>query len=476
MRADIVWTASEAARATGGNGPGGWQATGLSSDSRKIALGDLYVAIKGPRYDGHEFVAEALQRGAVAALVSSQPSSVPENAPLLVVKDTIAALSRLARTARRRSEAKIIAVTGSVGKSGTKEALRHTLSAQGQTHASPASFNNHLGVRLSLAAMPAATAFGVYEIGMNHRHEITPLARLVRPNVAVVTAIAPVHLAHFRSVSEIADAKAEIFSGVEPGGNAVINRDTPFFDHLAGACDRRRIERIISFGTHEQAQVRLVEEVPGTDHSLVTADVDGQRIRYRVGAPGRHWAINSLAVLAAALGVGADPRGAADRLDSLPLLPGRGVFHRINLPGGSFTLIDDSYNANPESMKAAFAVLGNVSCGDSGRLIAVLGDMLELGASSGELHAALAKPLRQAKVDRVYTAGTHMLDLHDALPPAMRGGHAARAEDLLPLIRGAIRDGDVVLVKGSFGSQMGQIVTALTALGCEGPAGSADNG
>ena len=476
MKADVVWTASEATRATGGHGPGNWQATGISSDSRKIALGDLYVAIKGPRFDGHEFVAEALSRGGVAALVSRRPTGVPENAPLLMVKDTLTALSRLARAARRRSEAKIIAITGSVGKSGTKEALRHTLSAQGSIHASPASFNNHLGVRLSLAALPAAAAYGAFEIGMNHRHEITPLARLVRPHVAVVTAIAPVHLAFFDSVSEIAEAKAEIFAGVEPGGVAVVNRDTPFFEQLASACALNRIKHVIGFGAHENAQVRLLEESPGSDHSLVTADVDGQRIRYRVGVPGHHWVMNSLAVLAAALGVGADPRGAADRLSSPPLLPGRGAFHRVGLPDGGFTLVDDSYNANPESMNAAIAVLGNVPCEGSGRLIAIFGDMLELGADADELHAALAKPLRRAGVDRVYTAGSHMLHLHDALPAANRGGHASRAEDLVPLVRGAIRDGDVVLVKGSFGSRMGKIVAALTALGCEKPAGSAGNG
>ena len=477
MKANVVWTAPDAIRATGGHCAGDWQATGVCSDSRRIALGDLFVALKGPHYDGHEFVGDALRRGAVAGLVSRRPGDVPENAPLLTVGDTLAALERLARAARRRTPAKIIAITGSVGKSGTKEALRHALSGQGPVHASPASFNNHLGVPLSLAAMPSSAAFGAFEIGMNHRGEITPLTRLVRPHVAVITAIAPVHLAFFDSVADIADAKAEIFAGVEPGGAAVINQDTPFFERLAAACAQRGIDRTIGFGAHQEAAVRLIDEAGDPGGSRVTADIEGRRIRYRVGVPGQHWVMNSLAVLAATLGAGADTRAAAERLANLPLLPGRGVFHRVNLPDGSFTLIDDSYNANPESMMAAIAVLGNAERGTSARLIAVLGDMLELGANAPEHHAGLAAPIRRAGVDRVHTAGSEMLHLHDALPGACRGGHATRAEDLIPLlVRGAVRDGDVVLVKGSFGSRMGQIVTALQALGEDRQPGSAGNG
>ncbi len=476
MTVHTLWTATEAAQATGGETTAEWFATGIGSDSRGTALGDLYVALKGPRFDGHDFVSEALSRGAVAALVSRRPDKVGPDAPLLIVDDTYAALERLAQEARERSSARIVAITGSVGKSGTKEALKRAFAEQGLVVASPASFNNRIGVPLSLAALPAAARFGVFEIGMNRAGEITPLTCLVKPHVAVITGVAPVHLEFFGSVADIAAAKEEIFAGLDDEGIAVLNRDDSFYEQQVEACRRRGITRIIDFGAHLKSRVRLLEARCSVDHSRVEAAIDGHKISYKVGAPGHHWVINSLTVLAAAKAAGADVAGAAASLAKLPLLPGRGVRHRIALPGGDLTLIDESYNANPVSMRAAIEILGATPSGMRGRRIAILGDMLELGATAAVLHAELAEPLLSCGVDRVFTAGAHMSCLHDALPAAKRGGHAARADDLVPLVKSAVRGGDVVMVKGSFATGMGRVVSALAALGAENELGAARNG
>jgi UDP-N-acetylmuramoyl-tripeptide--D-alanyl-D-alanine ligase len=458
-----LWTFEAAARATGGRNTRPWNATGVTIDSRRIAHGDLFVALSGTRVDGHSFVADAFSRGAAAATVSRQPENLAADAPLLMVSDTLAALGALGAAARQRSPAKIVAVTGSVGKTGTKEALRTALSAQGPTAATEGNLNNQIGVPLSLARMPQDTAFGVFELGMNRPGEIAALSRLVQPHVAVITTIEPVHTEFFESVADIADAKAEIFIGMN-GGAAVLHRDNAYFPWLADAAERAGVTRIIGFGAHPEATARLINCEIHASYSRVTAVIEGRTVTYRLNAPGRHWVINSLAVLAAVDAVGADVVAAAAELAKIAPLKGRGQRHRVTLPGGSFEIIDESYNASPASVRAAIAVLAAAQPGPGGRRIAVLGDMLELGPDATRLHAALAQDLVLAGIDFVYTAAPNMKHLFDKLPEPMRGGHAATAAALVPLIVAGVRPGDVVMVKGSYGIGMGTVVEALLGL------------
>ncbi|MBI3452687.1 MAG: UDP-N-acetylmuramoylalanyl-D-glutamyl-2,6-diaminopimelate--D-alanyl-D-alanine ligase [Rhodospirillales bacterium] len=462
-----LWRAADIIAATGGQpvGDGGWTATGVSIDSRTIRPGEIFAAIAGETHDGHDYVAAALAAGAAGAIVSRRPTGLADHARLIVVPDVLDALRHLGRAARARAAARIVAITGSVGKTGTKEALGLALAGQGETHASASSFNNHIGVPLTLARLPAAAAFGVFEIGMNHAGEIAPLVAMVRPHVAIVTTIEPVHLEFFpeAGLDGVAAAKAEIFSA--GGGTAVLNRDNRYFHFLADAAQRSGFSRVIGFGSHPKAEARLVELHVGATHSQVSAVIDGRSFVFRIGTPGRHWAINALAVLAAAGALGADIGMAAAALAQLSPPKGRGKRHRIERPGGAFELIDDSYNASPASMRAAFEVLATAAPGPSGRRIAVLGDMLELGPDSTALHAGLASALVVARIDLVFTCGRYMAHLHDALPPEMRGAHVENSAQLAPLVAAAIRPGDVVTVKGSLGSRMAGIVEALLASG-----------
>ena len=461
----VLWTAGDAAAATNGQATRPWTATGVTIDSRKVEPGDLFVAIKGPNFDGHDFVAKALEAGAAAALVSTVPPGVPGDAPLLAVEqDTLAALADLGSVARLRSKAKVIGVTGSVGKTGTKEALRHVLSAQGRTFATEGSLNNHWGVPLSLARLPADRDFAIFELGMNHAGEIGPLSRQVRPDVAVITTVEAAHLEFFSSVEAIADAKAEIFEGMDPNGVAVLNRDNPHFARLLAAARTQGLSRIWSFGAHEDAEARLLDGSLHATCSAVTASVLGERIQYSLALPGRHWVMNSLAVLLAVKAVGGDAAAAARALSTLQPVKGRGTRRRIRAARGALTLIDESYNASPAAMAATFAVLGTIDPGAGGRRIAVLGDMRELGERADALHAALAEPLKAAHVDAVYACGPHMRALFDRLPAAMRGGWAETSAELAPVVTGAVKGGDVVLVKGSLGSRMAVLVEALCAL------------
>jgi UDP-N-acetylmuramoyl-tripeptide--D-alanyl-D-alanine ligase len=458
-----LWTAAEASAATGGQGDRDWAATGVSIDSRSIAPGDLFIALAGPQFDGHEFVAAALAKGAAAALVARRPDGVAADAPLLVVEDTLAALGDLGRAARRRSHAQIIGVTGSVGKTGTKEALRQALATQGASYASAASLNNHWGVPLSLARMPLDTRFAVLEIGMNHPGEIDPLSRMAAPDVAIITTIEPAHLGFFPSVEAIADAKAEIFNGMTSGGAAVLNRDNPHFARLAAAARGHGITRILGFGEHAEATIRLAACRVEPEGSDVTAIIDGETLRYRVALPGRHHAMNSLAVLGAVLAVGGDLAAAAAALAGLQPLDGRGRRHPLTVAGGTALLIDESYNASPAAMRAAFAVLATAAPAPGGRRIAVLGDMRELGDAAPQLHAELASPLLAAGVDLVFTVGPHMERLAAVLPPALRAAHTATAREMTPLLRQRLRPGDIVMVKGSLGTRMADIVKPLLA-------------
>jgi UDP-N-acetylmuramoyl-tripeptide--D-alanyl-D-alanine ligase len=459
-----LWTNEDAARATGGRSSGVWRARGVSIDSRTVAAGDLFVALRGPKFDGHAFVANALGRGAVAAVVSRPPPGVAGTAPLLTVDETFVALRALGIRARARAAARICAVTGSVGKTGVKEALRTVLSRQGATAATAGNLNNHWGLPLSLARMPAEAAYGVFEMGMNHPGELGPLSYLARPHVCVVTTVEAVHKAHFASVEDIAEAKAEIFTGVEAGASAVLNRDNPQHDRLWAAARRCGIQRIIGFGRDRGAHVRLLEAEAGAEGSRVSADVLGQTVEYRLGVPGSHWVMNSLCVLAATAALGADVGQAAADLVRVSAPAGRGQRLTVRLATGALALIDDSYNASPVAMAAAFEVLGRAVPGAGGRRIAVLGDMLELGPEAAALHAGLAEPLQAHGIDLVFTAGPAMANLAHALPAAMRGGHAADSASLAPLVAEAVRAGDVVTVKGSAGSRMGAVVRALQAL------------
>ncbi len=458
-----LWTAAAAAAAANGQATRPWTATGVSIDSRRLAPGDLFVAIRGPNFDGHDFVARALEAGAAAAMVSSVPAGVPGDAPLLAVEDTLAALADLGHVARLRTPAKVVGVTGSVGKTGTKEALRHVLSGQGRAFATEGSLNNHWGVPLSLARMPADSRFAVFELGMNHAGELGPLSRQVMPDVALITTVEAAHLEFFSSVEAIADAKAEIFEGMDPNGVAVLNRDNPQYGRLLAAARTRGL-RVWDFGAHPDAQARLLDCSLHATCSAVTAVIRGERVQYSLALPGRHWVMNSLGVLLAVRALEADVGAAARALSTIQPVKGRGTRRRVHARRGAFTLIDESYNASPAAMTATLEVVARIDPGAGGRRIAVLGDMRELGERADALHAALAEPLKAAHVDAVYCCGPHMRALFDRLPAAMRGAWTATSAELAPLVAAAVAGGDVVMVKGSAGSRTGLVVEALAAL------------
>jgi UDP-N-acetylmuramoyl-tripeptide--D-alanyl-D-alanine ligase len=464
MSVEPLWSVEAMARAMGAapTGPLPSAVTGISIDSRSLARGEAFFAISGENRDGHDFVAAALAAGAGLAVVAADKrADFPTQAPLLVVADVLAALCDLARAARARSPAKFIGVTGSVGKTSTKEALRLALGADGETHASVASYNNHWGVPLSLARCPQSARYAVLEIGMNHAGEIAALAPLARPHVAIITTIEPVHLEFFGSLAAIADAKAEIFSALEPGGAAVINRDNPQFARLRAHARDVGVGRIVSFGEHARADARLIKSSLHPDCSTVKARILGTDLAYKVGAPGRHVVHNSLAVLAAATLVGADLALAALALAQLQPAAGRGSRVTLETRDGAALLIDESYNANPASMRAALALLGQAEIGPRGRRIAVIGDMLELGARGADLHREMLEPVKAYGIDLVFCCGPLMHALWEALPSERRGGYAETSALLEPQVLAALRAGDTVMVKGSLGSRMGPIVKAL---------------
>jgi UDP-N-acetylmuramoyl-tripeptide--D-alanyl-D-alanine ligase len=445
--------------------------SGFSIDTRTLQPGEVFVAIRDVR-DGHDFVLEAFRKGAAAALVEQDYKRVAGDGALLRVSSPLEGLRSIARGARARSKARVVAVTGSVGKTGTKEALRACLARVGSTHAAEKSFNNHWGVPLTLARMPADSRFGVFEIGMNHAGEIAPLSGLVRPHVAVITTVEPVHLEFFDSVAAIAEAKAEIFAGLEPGGTAILNRDNAYFDLLS----KRAIAagaRVVSFGRHIEADVRSEAWDLGPEGSDIVVRLRDHRVEYRLGAPGAHLAQNSLAVIAALDALGVDLNVAVSALASLKAAKGRGDRMRVRLENGEILLIDESYNANPASMRSALAAIGTVPRGQFGRRIAVLGDMLELGPKSGQLHADLNEAVDAAEVDLVFACGPDMERLFSALPVARRGEWAKTSQGLLTTLLATVRAGDVVMIKGSLGSRMAPLVDALLKKGDERRPGSA---
>ncbi len=461
----LLWTAREMVTAMGGrpfgNLPMG--VTGISIDSRTITPGEAFFAIKGDRVDGHDYASIAIANGAALLVVSEAklPALGRLTIPMIVVEDVLVGLQKLGMAARDRTPATVIAVTGSVGKTTTKEMLRMALAPSGKVHASVASFNNHWGVPLTLARMPIDTRYGVFELGMNHPGEIGPLSRMVRPDVAIITTIAPAHLGNFSSVDEIADAKAEIFEGVVNGGDAILNRDNPYYERLEQAALAQGVENIHSFGQHAKAEFRLAEFDGAAELSTVWVSFGGETREVTIGAPGRHLAENAMAVLAAVSLVGADVDAAIEAFASLSAVKGRGQRHRLKMPDGVLTLIDESYNANPASMRAAIAVLASAQPGEDGRRIAVLGDMLEMGEFAPSVHAELAGPLLASGIEHVWLAGPEMVALRDALPETVQVVYFETTDELVNLVTAEVRAGDVVMVKSSLGIGFGKIVAAL---------------
>ncbi len=441
-------------------------ADGVSIDTRTVAAGDLFIALHGENRDGHEFVAAALSRGAAGALVDRDPPDLPPDAPLLRVADTLGGLTAIGAAARARFTGRLVAVTGSVGKTTTKEMLRRILAAAGPTHAAVASYNNHWGVPLTLARMPRDAAFCVAEIGMNHPGEIAPLARLAQPHVAVITTIAPVHIGHMGSLEAIAAEKGAVLSGLVPGGTALLPADSPYLAILTAAAGTARILR---FGRAAAAEVRLLDAASDADGVNVSMALDGTPLRCRLAAPGAHMAMNAVAAIAAAVALGVAPHHASAALDGFTAVSGRGARRRLALPdGGEALLLDESYNASAPSIRAALAVLG---LQPAARRIAVLGDMLELGDASAAEHEGLAADV-VAQADLLFACGPEMRRLYDAVPASMQAGHALTSADLAPHVVAALRPGDAVLVKGSLGSRMANVIAALPLSHQSGSAGT----
>jgi UDP-N-acetylmuramoyl-tripeptide--D-alanyl-D-alanine ligase len=467
--ADPLWTSGEIAGATGGTESGGFVATGVSIDTRTLEPGDLFVALAGVR-DGHEFVAQAMASGAAGALVARDVPGPHVKAP----GDVLAALEALGAAARERApKARRGAVTGSVGKTSVTQAVMAGLTLAGRAHSSVKSYNNHIGVPLTLARMPGATERAVFEIGMNHADEIRPLAKMVRPHAALVTTVGPVHTENFPDgEAGVARAKAEVFEGLEPGGVAVLNADNRWFPLLKSEAEKAGAV-IRTFGTAEGCDARLIDfQAPqshrGGGHAVIQARFHGKGLDFPILQTGLHWGLNSMAVLLMLEALDVDLGDSLAALGSFEPLAGRGAERSVAIPGGAFTLIDESYNANPVSMASAIATLGRRT--GAGRRIVALTDMLELGPETAAFHAGLAAVLEGASIDLVFCAGPLMKSLWDALPPTRRGGYAGNAAELAPQIAGAMQPGDVVMVKGSNGSKAGLVAQALLALD-SGPAG-----
>jgi UDP-N-acetylmuramoyl-tripeptide--D-alanyl-D-alanine ligase len=449
-----LWTSDEIAAATGGTASADFAVSGVAFDSREVGPGDLFLALKGESTDGHRFLGQAFAQGAAGALVSDATDH-----PSVRVADTTAALDALGAASRKRSAAKIIGVTGSVGKTGTKEALFAALDRidPGCAHRSVKSYNNHTGVPLSLARMPRESRYGVFEMGMNHAGELAQLTRLVRPHVAIVTAIAPAHLGFFDSVEKIADAKGEIFQGLGAGGTAIVPYDSPYRDRLLDAA-RPYATRIVTFGLGEGADYRAVETMRArSGGTFVMARFGNRELSFTISQPGEHWVSNAMAILAAVDAVGGDLEVAGLALAELGGLAGRGARMTVSVGDGSALVIDESYNANPSSMRATLKVLG----AEPGRRIAVLGEMRELGSHADALHAELADPIAEAGVSRAILVGEAMAPLAAALEGRLDFVHVADAAAAKAELESTLAPGDAVLIKGSNGVRLATIVAAL---------------
>jgi UDP-N-acetylmuramoyl-tripeptide--D-alanyl-D-alanine ligase len=456
-----LWTSDEVARALGATVVAPFEANGVTFDSRAVGKGDLFFALKGETTDGHGFVPEAMRRGAAAAVVSRDIENA--GGTLIRVPDTMKALEGLGRAARRRSKARIASVTGSVGKTSTKDALRAMLSAQAPTSASAASFNNHVGVPISLARLPREARYGVFEIGMNHPGEIEPLARQVEAHVGVVTNVGPAHIGFMGSEEAIADEKACLFAGMAQGAVAVLNRDGKHYERLAGHARRFGVSRIVGFGRGEAAEARLVSCSLQDSGSDVVALIHGRRIEYRLGAAGEHWVLNSIAALAVVEALGADVEQAAASLAGVSASPGRGARRFLKFGAGRVELLDESYNANPMSVRAMLAILARTEPAKGGRRLLALGDMRELGEGADAFHAGLADAVAASGATQVFLCGPHMEALWRKLEPAQRGVHRPDSMALAGEVAAALRAGDVIAVKGSLGSRMKHVVDAILA-------------
>ncbi len=465
-----LWTSDEIASAVRGSASSSWTCSGLAKDSRELVPGQAFIALKGPKTDGHEHVLKALEAGAVAAIVNHVPEGVPADKCLLV-EDTFCALQDLARAARERTRAKVIAVTGSVGKTGSKENLAFLLNQQAKTQASERSFNNHWGVPYTLVNHDPSCAYLVLEMGMNHAGELAALTRIARPHIALITTVTEMHIEHLGSLEGIADAKAEIFEGIEKGAIAVLNRDIEVFERLSSKAEARGL-KVLTFGTHEKANFRIKEVEPLSEGQLLTLTYLDKTLIVRIPTLADHWVINTAGILATVYAAGGKVEKAAEDLIHLKIPEGRGEIHRIPCQSGTLTIIDESYNAGPTSMRAALSVLGKISPFENGRRIAILGDMNELGERSKAEHQVLMEPLERARVDLVFTTGPKMKDLYDLLPERLRGGHEDDVSALVPLVLSSVKPNDCILIKGSKGQyahrgRMYAFVEALLKVGAE---------
>lgn len=459
-----LWNAQDVAQATQGTCTGNWEAQSVSIDTRTILPGALFVALKGEQMDGHHYVVKAFEKGAVAALVSYVPEGFDaQDGRFVLVADTERALQELGRAARARAQAKFIGVTGSVGKTGAKEMLRTALAPLGTVYATTGNLNNHLGVPITLANMPRDIDYAIIEMGMNHAGEIRLLSDIAKPDVSVITTVDAVHIEFFASVQGIADAKAEIFEGMGGKGFAVLNRDNPYFQRLREKAEKSGLDRILSFGTHADAVCRMLGCRIVDDVTEVDASIAGTHVAYRLGTIGKHWALMSVAVLGVIDAFGADIAKSAEALAHFHEPKGRGQIRKLAVAGGHIRLIDDAYNASPVSMKGAIEKVADVrkATQEPVRTVIVLGDMLELGEDSNDLHVGLVPSIVNNQIDLVFAAGSFMHHLYDALPEAMKGAYEPTAAKLAPKVVSALKPRDIVLVKGSHGSRMDQVVTAI---------------
>ncbi len=448
----ILWNSQDVDKITGGISTDSWVCSGISIDTRTLEKGDLFVALKGEKGEGELFLENACEKGASAALVSHLSEA---SLPQLVAEDTLRALEKLGIAARERSSAKRIAVTGSVGKTSTKDMLKAALKDQGFTHGSVSSYNNHWGVPLTLARMPKKTEFGIFEVGMNHPGEIRLLTHMIKPHIAIITTVVEAHVEFFKSEEDIARAKAEIFEAMGKGAPVLLNGDNAHYLLLSQLALEQGL-KVYSFGQSEKADFRLLSWEGKEEESQITAVIQGELLFYSLPMPGLHWALNSLAALGGAFLAGADVKKAARSLAALKPPSGRGQWYK-----GDYTVIDESYNANPTSMKAALAVLGKSG---QGRKIAVIGDMRELGSLSQKRHEELLEDLLENKIDLVFCCGPYMASLFASLPNSLKGGYAPTSLELMPLVLKAVRSGDIVSVKASLGTRVKPIVEALLTL------------
>lgn len=465
----VLWTNLAIEAAVGGKATAPFSASGVQIDSRAIRAGDFFIAIRGANQDGHAYIDDAAEAGAAAALVArdwaDQYAGDAVPLPLVPVADTFDGLYDLARAARERTGAKIAAVTGSMGKTGTKDGLAAALAVGGLVHSTTGNQNNFYGLPLTLARLPEEASYGVFEIGMDHAGEIEPLSALLRPHLAIITTVAPVHLEFFDSVEEIADAKAEIFAGLSADGTAVLPHDNEHFPRLAAHAKRRGIMNVLTFGTHSDADFRLIDAMTSARGTEIVASILGEQFVYHHAIPGMQWAMNSLAILAAVHGLGGDYKRASATFMNLQAGAGRGKQSVIALVGGgSATLIDESYNANPDAVRAALAVLDMAAGATGGRRIAVLGDMRELGPKAPEMHAGLADAVAAHKVDHLLCCGPQMAHLAAALEGRIETLHTEKSTGLIDALIDTLAPGDVVMVKGSLGTNMKPIVEAMLDL------------